>query len=198
MALLGRARRDEALERLALLQLRLRAERLFDGREFWRVRGPEGDGTNRNWARGIAWQLLGMARTLAVLRDRADAAEIVPVFVRLADWVRGCQRPDGLWSVFVDEQDLTPDTGGSAGIAAALAIGAREGWLGADARRAAEHALDGLKVRLTPDGFLGGVSQSNKGGEGLQRGPYRSLFQMGMGLLAQLIAALGADGVPCH
>jgi hypothetical protein len=202
MALLGRARGDEELERLALLQLRLRSERLFDGfdgREFWRVRGAEGGGTNRNWARGVAWQLLGMARTLAVLRDRPDAAEVVLAFVRLADWARGQQRrADGQWSVFVDEPELTPDAGGSAGIAAALAIGAREGWLGADARRAAEHALDGLKVRLTPDGFLGGVSQSNKGGEGLQRGPYRSLFQMGMGLLAQLIAALGADGVPCH
>jgi hypothetical protein len=41
-----------------------------------------------------------------------------------------------------------------------------------------------------PDGFLGGVAQANKGGERLQRGDYRVIYQMGMGLMAQLIAAL--------
>jgi len=52
--------------------------------------------------------------------------------------------------------------------------------------------LVGLKTHLTPDGFLGGVSQSNKGGEALQRGSYRVIFQMAMGLMAQLVAALEA------
>jgi hypothetical protein len=47
-----------------------------------------------------------------------------------------------------------------------------------------------LTRHLTADGLLGGVSQSNKGGEALQRGSYRSIYQMGMGLKAQLIAAL--------
>ena len=44
-------------------------------------------------------------------------------------------------------------------------------------------------IRAT-SAFVGDVSQSNKGGEGLQRGDYRSICQMGMGLMAQLIAAL--------
>ena len=34
------------------------------------------------------------------------------------------------------------------------------------------------------------LSQSNKGDEGLQRSDYRSISQMGMGLMAQLIAAI--------
>lgn len=46
------------------------------------------------------------------------------------------------------------------------------------------------KPELTPHGFLGGVAQANKGGEELQRGSYRVIYQMGMGLLAQLIASL--------
>ena len=108
----------------------------------------------------------------------------------------GCQplqRADGLWSVFVDQPGLTPDTAGSAGIAAALAIGANEGWLAPSAKIAAAKTLAGLKPHLTPDGFLGGVSQANKVGEGLQRGTYRVIYQMSMGLMAQLIAALGVD-----
>lgn len=83
-----------------------------------------------------------------------------------------------------------PDTGGSAGIAAAFALGAREGWLETEFRQSAEQTLTGLQTWLSPDGFLGGVSQSNKGGEALQRGNYRVIYQMAMGLMAQLIAAL--------
>lgn len=44
-----------------------------------------------------------------------------------------------------------------------------------------------LLENLTPDGMLGGVSQSNKGGEALQRSGYRVISQMSMGLLANII-----------
>jgi rhamnogalacturonyl hydrolase YesR len=134
--------------------------------------------------------MIGLARTLEVARDRSDISDLVIHFQRLAAWVLSHQREDGLWSVVIDEPALTPDTAGSAGIAAALALGARNGWLDERARAAARHALVGLQRHLTPDGFLGGVSQSNKGGSELQRGDYRSIFQMGMGLMAQLMAAL--------
>lgn len=171
----------------------MRQARLFDGKMFWRTSEPKegviGKG-NRAWARGIAWQMLGYARTLRELKHRTDLAEHITAFQQLAAWVLPFQRPDGLWSVFVDKPALTPDTSGSAGIAAALAIGAQQGWLEAAARTAAAKTLAGLTLHLTPDGFLGGVSQANKGGEELQRGNYRVIYQMGMGLLAQLIAAL--------
>lgn len=190
LAVIGKARSDESLIQLALAQLRLRQARLFDGKEFWRTIKTGGAKGNHNWARGIAWQLVGLARTLRELKDRNDIADIVAGFKQLADWARGLQREDGLWSVFADNRALTPDTAGSAGIAAALAIGVQQGWLGKESRDSAARCLDGLKAHLTPDGFLGGVSQSNKGGEPLQRGTYRVIFQMGMGLMAQLIAAM--------
>ena len=60
----------------------------------------------------------------------------------------------------------------------------------ASAKSAAAKTLAGLQPRLTCDGFLGGIRQANKGGEGLQRGNYRVIYQMGMGLLAKHIAAL--------
>ncbi len=194
LAVLGRARGDEVLQKLALTQLRTRHTRLFDGQTFWRTReAADGKKGNRNWARGIAWQLLGCARTLRELQHRTDTTDVIASFRELARWTQEFQRPDGLWSCFVDELHTPPDTAGSAGIGAALAIGAREGWLGADALASAMRCHRGLVGHLAPDGFLGGVAQANKGGESLQRGDYRVIYQMGMGLMAQLIAALGAD-----
>ena len=193
MALIARQRDDDALARCALAQLRLRHHRLFTGGAFWRISKPGGLRANRNWARGIAWHLLGSVRTLAVLSRHVESAALIDELVELAAWIRGFQRTDGLWSVFVDEPQLTQDTAGSAGIAAALALGAGRGWLPTAARDAARRCLDGLTGHLTADGLLGGVSPSNKGGEDLQRAPYRIIYPMGMGLMAQLIAALGSD-----
>ena len=191
LAEIARARQSEALMDEALYQVRIRQARFFDGQEFWRVYHDDGHRTNRNWARGIAWQILGLARTLRVAKDRSDIADLIITLQRFAAWIITFQRAGGLWSEFVDEPTLTPDTAGSAGIAAALAIGAQQGWLDAKATAAARKTLAGLQAHLTLDGFLCGVSQSNKGGEGLQRSDYRCIYQMGMGLMAQLIAALG-------
>jgi rhamnogalacturonyl hydrolase YesR len=190
LAVIGRARQDDALQQLALTQLRVRQARLFNGQTFWRTSDAGGGRGNRNWARGLAWQMLGMARTLRELRTRSDTAELIAGFQQLSAYAQPFQRADGLWSVFIDDPNLTPDTGGSAGIGAALAIGAQQGWLGHESRSAATKCLNGLRAHLTLDGFLGGVSQSNKGGEARQRGSYRVIYPMGMGLMAQLIAAI--------
>lgn len=190
LAVLARVRGDDALAKAALAQLGTRQARLFVDGQFYRTHNADGGRGDRNWARGMAWQMLGYARVLRELRDRTDLAPLIGDLRALATHVRRLQRPDGLWSVFADDQTLTPDTGGSAGIAAALAIGARQGWLGAEDRAAAQRCQHALLTRLTPDGFLSGVSQSNKGGGALQRSDYRVIYQMGMGLLAQLMAAL--------
>ena len=193
MAVIARARDDEDLARRALAQITLRHRILFDGQRLPRWRGgEEGDYKygDVNWSRGVAWQLLGAARALAQLEGFIATDQARRQFVELALWARSFQLPNGLWSVFLDEPTLAPDTAGSAGIAAALAIGARRGWLGRADLEAAQRAYDALENYLTPDGFLRGVSQSNKGGEALQRSDYRPIYQMGMGPMAQLIAAL--------
>lgn len=190
LALIAKARQSEVLMQDALYQVRFRQARFFDGHEFWRTYEDDGKRGNRNWARGIAWQMLGLVRTLEVAKDRRDIGDLIIHLQRFAAWAIALQREDGLWSVFADEPDLVPDTAGSAGIAAALALGAKQGWLDETAAAAARKTLSGLQAHLTPDGFLGGVSQSNKGGQGLQRSDYRAIYQMGMGLMAQLLAAL--------
>ena len=193
MAVVAQIRDDEALQTLALRQLQVRWERLFDEQTqtFWRTLNGDGSRGNRNWARGVAWQLLGMARTLRVLPGHPDAPPLIEKFAELANWAHRFQRADGLWSVFVDEAEVAPDTSGSAGLAAAFAMGANAGWLDDSLRVCARQTLDGLQPYLTADGFLAGVAQLNKGGEALQRAPYRVISPMAMGLMAQLQAALG-------
>lgn len=188
MALIAKARGDEALMLDALRQCRLRTG-LFDGKEFWRTRDDAGVRHDRNWARGIAWQLLGLVRTLEVAKDRDDIGDLIEYVQALSRWVMQHQREDGLWSVIITEPGLSADTSGCAGIAAALARAARQGWLDPDARDSALRARAALHQYLTSDGFLKGASQSNKGGLEIQRSDYRVIFQMGMGLYAQLIAA---------
>lgn len=135
--------------------------------------------------------VLGVALSIEPLRRHVEAKELEVELRRAADWLLPLQRSDGLWACFVEDRVGLSDTSGSAGIATALAVGARLGVLPRAAGDAARRALAGMQPHLTPDGLLGGVAQSNRGGEELQRSDYRVLAQMGMGLVAQLIAEVG-------
>lgn len=186
LAVIGRQRGEAMWTKLALEQLRLRRA-LFDGERLALRIMTTGERTFVNWCRGVAWYLLGLTRTLATVTE--------PPADLIAEVQRGClwalaRRSGALWPTFLGQPDTPVDTSGSAGIATALAIGARHGWLPESARKAAAEALDALNDHLTPDGFLGGVAQVNKGGEALQRDSYRVISQMAMGLMAQQIAAL--------
>lgn len=193
LAVIAAQRRDPALADLARTQLSLRNERLWRDGALWLRRSDSNTHTFRGWARGVAWHALGVARSIEPLRQSGDAAVAEAELRRIAAWVLPLQRPDGLWSCFVeDPATAVPDTSGSAGIAAALACGARLGVLDSAAAKAAQHALTGVRAHLTPDGLLGGAAQSNRGGEALQRSDYRVLAQMGMGLLAQLDAEIAS------
>lgn len=112
----------------------------------------------------------------------------------MAEWVAVRQQDSGLWPCFFDEPDTPPDTSGCAGIAAAVAIGVREAILSADhlptARRTYTALVDGY---LDADGWLRGASPSNKAeamAADLQRSTCRIVAPWGMGLFAQLAAAL--------
>ncbi len=191
LAVIANARGDAALAKVAHRQLQLRNERLWHDGVIWLRRMDNDERTFRGWSRGVAWHVLGVAGSIEPLRTHVDTADLEVELRRAAAWLLPLQRPDGLWSCFVDDPTTGPDTSGSAGIAAALACGARLGVLPPEAGEAARRALASLYTHLTPDGLLDGVAQSNRGGEALQRSDYRVLAQMGMGLLAQLIAEVG-------
>lgn len=185
------------LEDMAIRQLDIRRRELTDGEDLYLRRYETGERTFRNWIRAYTWYMLGLARTLHLLPHRKDTEHLREEFARIADLALSHQQPDGLWRVFVDEPGMIADTSGSAGIAAALALGVRDGLLPRSALARARRTLLALHRYLTPDGMLGGGSQANKNGEALQRSGYRIVSQMGMGLMAQLIAALeGQQAAP--
>jgi len=191
LAVIADVRGDAALAKVAHRQLQLRNERLWHDGAIWLRRMDNNERTFRGWSRGVTWHVLGVARSIEPLRKHVDTSDLEIELRRAAAWLLPLQRPDGLWSCFVEDATTGPDTSGSAGIATALAHGVRLGILPPEAGEAARRALATLTTHLTPDGLLDGVAQSNRGGEALQRSDYRVLAQMGMGLLAQLIAEVG-------
>ncbi|MBC8139646.1 MAG: glycoside hydrolase family 88 protein [Fibrella sp.] len=189
LAALSRAWKRDDLALLALAQLRTRRDRNVIGGTIYQGVSSEGRPHLPNWARGVAWYLLGFARVLETLGAEGKTNDLHDEFRRAALWAMPFQRADGLWGNFLDDPRSVADTSGSAGIATALAIGARRGWLPGAARKTAQRAEAGLESHLTPDGFLGGMAQFNKGGESLQRSDYRVIAPMAMGLAAQLRVA---------
>jgi unsaturated rhamnogalacturonyl hydrolase len=190
MAVIARRRGSPELARAAARQQLVRRERLLGAGDLHLRQLEDGRRTFRHWARAYAWYLLGLVRTARELDGRASTADLWTAARATARTVAEAQAPDGLWSCFVDSPESGPEASGSAGIAAALALGHEAGGLDRRAAASAARAWSGLSARLTADGWLGGSSQANKGGEALQRGGYRVISGSGTGLMGQLGAAL--------
>lgn len=196
MAVIAAARANERLAQNAIRQMLIRRDRLTDERDLYGIVRSDGQREMRNWARSYTWYMLGMVRTWIHLRrlplftELPGMNELSAEIRRISGIVLARREADGLWACFLGEPETGTETSGSAGIAAALALGARHGLLSSEAFDAAKQALQALERHLTPDGILDGVCQHNCGGLQLQRGGYRVLSQMGMGLMAQLAAAV--------
>lgn len=187
LAVIGRLdRRDDYLDR-AIDELLVRKKHLRDGKDLW-LRSVDGELTYKNWGRGFAWYLLGYVQVMRELEraGRIVDKRIIDEFVEIVDFVIGHYDGD-LFPVFIDQKETGVETSASAGIAAALAIGREIGVL----QEHVDPIIESLKQRLydhvTEDGMLGGVSQSNRDGERLQRSGYRVISQMAMGLMAHLL-----------
>lgn len=197
LAEIARAKGDEAALNAALDHLLMRKHQLVRGdtlfqRNFGGARGHAGE----NWSRGIAWYMLGHARVLQLAGIGASdkTKEAAAELERVGRWAVPLQRADGLWACYAHRPETGPETSGTAGIAAALLLAHELGLAPASVKEVARRALHGLERHLSPDGFLHGVTQSNKGGEELQRSGYRVYMQMGLGLAVQLAAIHGASG----
>jgi rhamnogalacturonyl hydrolase YesR len=188
MAVIGKAWGDDSLKRKALEQLKHRFVLIADGQ--MNLRSTEGKYTFSNWARGAAWFLLGFARTASELKADIQDREVIGKFQEAVKIVLSMQRGDGLWGCFMNRPESLPDTSGSAGIAAAIMTGIHDGFLPAAYAEHAKRCFAGLKNYITPDGYLKGAAQDNRGGMKLQEGDYRVIAQMGAGLMAQLYASI--------
>jgi unsaturated rhamnogalacturonyl hydrolase len=190
IAVLGIIRKDSQLVEKALTQLRARVQRLKTSDGMWLRHHTDNSRTFRNWARGIAWYMLGLTRTLETIPAESRPEDLQQEIHQSCHWLISRQREDGLWNCYVDDPEGNSDTSGSAGIATAIAIAARHGWVDSAKIEISHRAWIGLLPHLTHDGFLRGVAQSNKGGEELQRSSYRVISQIGMGLMGQLFSEL--------
>lgn len=190
LAVLARQRNEADLAHLALQTLLARVTRLARPDCIYQRTQEQETPTYPNWARGVAWYLLGLAKTLPLLPPSPARDTLVTEFRQKANWVRTCQQRDGLWSCFLHQPETGTDTSGSAGIAAALAVGLANGLLPTTARPSVVAARRGLGTYLTPDGFLTGTAQANKGGEALQRSGYRVIAPYTLGFLGMIHAVI--------
>lgn len=191
LAVLARQLNRPDLAEKAILQLRLRRDRLVDKEgAIWlrHYKNAIPERTYKLWSRGVAWYFLGLAKSLDILPN--PPADLIAELQRVAQYLIPYQGQDGLWLVFADDPKSAPETSGTAGIAAAMAIGVRRGWLGYNEKVSVHKSLDALYRKLTPDGFLPAVAHSNmkEGGEAFQRKTKGTILQFGMGMMGQLVA----------
>ena len=191
LAAIAVVRNDSNLAKKALTQIRFRTHYLTNENSIFQRSRLNGEQSFENWGRGVTWYLLGIAKTLEILRhgnfDRFDELpEIEREFQRAIEQVAKLQNNSGLWYSFLDREDTNIDTSASAGIAAAFLIGIKLGLVNSTYQKSVAETYQSLLNYITPDGFLTDISQINRGGEELQAGGYRVISQFGIGLMAQL------------
>ncbi|MCW8130275.1 MAG: glycoside hydrolase family 88 protein [Planctomycetota bacterium] len=190
MMALGKRLNDAALCEDALRQLRMRRENLIYQGDLY-LRALNGGRSYRNWARGIAWYLLGLVHTLREAGPDAPA-DLREHLNERAAWIRSRMRSDFLWDNFLDEPGAPPDASGSCGIAAALMAAWNAGLLNENPRSWAESTSAAALQLLHADGYLGSVAPNNKRGEAVQHLARRTCEPFALGLLAQLLHGLAS------
>ena len=151
----------------------------------------------KNWGRGAAWYMLGIAQTLRALGGSPlknaglnGVERVKKAFAGGAEYLSRFQNPDGSWHCFADDPATLPESSGTAGIAAAFALGAESGLLDSSYMARAEKALEWFMSpqNIEPDGFSKNVTQSNRIGDAFQRSGYRVIMPISSGLAAHVIA----------
>ncbi len=195
LACIAAARNDQPLADLAAKQLLHRMQFLRTEGAIFQRATRDGEKGYRNWGRGVAWYLLGMIKTLRVLKrgnliSEPLRNELQQACLAACRMTALLQNEDGLWYAYIDQPATKTDASASAGIAAGLAWCYHEKIVDKSYYDRSRKAYQALLPLLTPDGFLTNITQINRGGEALQQNGYRVISQFGMGLLAQLKAAL--------
>lgn len=196
LAVVARATGQPTLYEYALIELQERIKYLTDAEAVYQRASKDGSTRGfRNWGRGYVWFLLGLVRTATVIReDKAFAQDarlkkIQEAYVYYAQLALRHQQPDHSWRGYLDRPETPYDASATAGLGAALLYGKRAGWLPDFPEKRLTDIRSRLEKSLTPDGFLTGSCQINRGGEALQQSHYRVISQYVMGLMAHLYTA---------
>jgi rhamnogalacturonyl hydrolase YesR len=187
---LGDRDRADRLRAGAVRQLDVRIERLSTPEGVFLRRYADGRTTHFNWSRGLAWYLLGLVRTLALLPPADRPPRPVAELDRVARWALSKRDVGGLLHCFAGEPETGLETSGIAGVCAAIATGCDEGLLDPSLREQLMPTWAALQQWLTPDGLLKGIAPSNRAGEPYQRTGVRVMSPFGLGLWAQFAARM--------
>lgn len=174
------------LAQLAIQTALARVRLLDKGKSIYQRGTEQGPPLFENWSRGVVWYLLGLVKTLAHLTDNAQTQPLKIALQTAVDNVLSYQQPNGLWLCFMHQPETGYETSGTAGIAAAMSYGVGKKLLPETVLGAVEKARKGLRTYLTPDGYLTGTAQGNKGGDALQRNGFRVISPYTLGFLAHL------------
>lgn len=186
LAVLARTLNRPDLAQLAIQTALSRVRLLAVGASIYQRGNEQEAPVFENWSRGVAWYLLGLVKTLAHLPNTAESQPLKLALQNAVDTVLARQQPNGLWYCFMHQPETGYETSGTAGIAAALTYGVQKGLLPQTVLKAAVNARKGLIPFFTPDGYLTGTAQGNKGGDALQRGGFRVISPYTLGFLAHL------------
>jgi len=174
------------LAELAIKTLQSRITILEKGNSIYQRGTEKGELFFENWGRGVAWYLLGIAKTLVHLPESVEKGKMMLSFQKSVEKVISYQQANGLWYCFFQQPETGVETSGTAGIAAAIMYGYKHGLLPETANVAAQKAIKSLSPYLTPDGYLTGTAQVNKGGDALQKDGFRIISPYTLGFLAHL------------
>ena len=183
----GKTLNRPELAQLAIKTLQSRILVLEKGKSIYQRGTEQGELFFENWSRGVAWYLLGLAKTLVHLPESTEKESLKISFQKAVEKVINYQQSNGLWFNFFHKPETGLETSGTAGIAAALMYGFQHGLLNKNAKNIAIKAQLGLMPYLTPDGYLTGTAQVNKGGDALQQNGFRVISPYTLGFFAHLI-----------
>ncbi len=186
LAVLAQLLNRPDLADLAIKTLQSRIDFLEKENSIYQRGIEKGELFFENWGRGVAWYLLGIAKTLVHLPESEQKEKIKLSFQKSVEKVISFQQSNGLWYCFFHQTETGFETSGTAGVAAALAYGFQHGLLAENAIISATNARMGLRPYLTPDGYLTGTAQVNKGGDALQQNGFRIISPYTLGFLAHL------------
>ena len=187
LAVVSIVQNNPLLAEKAIQELLIRKQVLRCGKDLY-LRSSEKGRSFKNWGRAFVWYMMGLVQVMGTFKKAGISypQELIQEMRFVAE-IASNSLLNGLCPVFLGEDETGVETSGSAGIAAAIFLGINYGLLDSEYLQVIRRTYERLTSYLTPDGMLRGASQSNKGGEHLQRSGYRVISPMAMGLMAHIL-----------
>ncbi len=124
------------------------------------------------WGRGNGWVAIAITELLSALPENHKFYnQVLDIYKRQMSGIKKYQDDDGLWNQVLDHPELSfgTETSCSAQFAYAIARGINRGWLvKKNYINVINHALAGLKSRITKNGAINKVCKSTSLGDSLE------------------------------